>query len=144
VKELEDMKAAAGAKTAAAAAFAILICLAASAPGGSLYVLAQESPPESAPAQPPREAPACVLVEVARTALQSAERGVALAGELERVVEARVAESRDAFKACNQAHMQKQRIASARAEATQRHAELEARFKTLEQNAAGASCPKAP
>jgi chromosome segregation ATPase len=99
----------------------------------------------------------------ARTALQSAERGVALAGELERVVEARVAESRDAFKACeqdeacrvtsrlreleeafNQAHMQKQRIASARAEATQRHAELEARFKTLEQNAAGASCPKAP
>ena len=79
---------------------------------------------------------------------------MAMVTQLEDAIDQRVAESREAFKACeqdqacrstdrlhgledafNQAHEQKLRVAKAHAEASQRKAELEERYKDLKRQA---------
>jgi hypothetical protein len=113
----------------------------------------------SAPAHA-EEPAACVLSGVAETTLQMAEQGMGMVVQLENAIDQRLTESKDAFKACeqdmacrttdrlhvlenafNQAHEQKQRVAKAHAEASERKAELEEHYKALKQQAVGCTAP---
>lgn len=132
------------------------------------FPAAAEDGDAPAPSTGAAEAPLCQLTDLARTALETAGRSMTLMAELEKAVEDRVSESKSAFKTCeqdepcrasprlrdledafNQAHAQKQRMASAHAEAVQRQADLEARYKSLKAQAVEAGCqikeiPSAP
>lgn len=121
-----------------------------------------EAPAPGSPGAPshiPTGEPLCQLTQLARTALQAANHGMSLMDQLEKSIDDRLSESKSAFKTCeqdeacrgssrlrdleeafNQAHTQKQRMASAHNEAVQRKAELETRFGALKNQAMEAGC----
>jgi hypothetical protein len=105
---------------------------------------------------------ACQLIGLTKTALETADHGVALLAELEKAVQERVTESRDAFQACErdeacraserlrdletafaQAHEQQRRLSASREQAEQSRTELETRLKALAQQVGDVDCPVA-
>lgn len=118
---------------------------------------------EGAPPPPPARRGGdepCLLMSATKTALRTAEHGLTLMRDLEKMIDDRVSASRDAFRSCeqdegcrtsprlreredafNQAHEQKRRMAALHAESTRRKAELEERLKAFDLQAMASHCP---